>query len=34
LKSKPEYLKNDDFIDFMYAEIKADPAPRPTISLI
>ena len=34
LKSKPEYLKSDDFLDFMYAEIKADPAPRPTISLI
>ena len=34
LKSKPEYLKNDDFLDFLYTQIKADPAPRPTISLI
>ena len=34
LKSKPEYLKNDDFLNFMYNEINTDPSPRPTISAV
>lgn len=35
LKSKPEYLQNDNFLDFMYEEIKAPTnVTRPTISLV
>ena len=34
LKSKPEYLKNDNFLDYQYAQINADTLVRPTISLV
>lgn len=31
---KPEYLKKDDFLDFLYEEIKADKSERKTVSFI
>jgi len=29
LASKPDFLKDNDYIDRLYAKIKADPNPRP-----
>ena len=34
LADKPDIIKNDDFIDNLYKEIEADPAPRKTIKVV
>lgn len=34
LKAKPEFLQNDNFLNFMYKEIAMDTKPRKTISLV
>jgi hypothetical protein len=34
LATKPEIIKNDDFLDNLYAQIAADPNPRETLTAI
>ena len=34
ISQKPELIKNNDFIDKLYAKIKSDPKPRKTIRSI
>lgn len=34
LNYKPEYLRNDNFINFLYDEIQSDTTPRKTLSVV
>lgn len=34
MASKPEYLQNDDFLEYMYQEITQDTNERPTLSFV